>query len=260
MLRRGDKGLPVEEMQADLAMHWSITPDGDFGLKTEAAVRNFQHQHKLTKDGIVGSYTKQQLKTAWKRSETVSPINWFSKTPYFSQRDNEHVPNGTCNVTSLAMVMAALDPSLAVGEVQLEDRLFQQLQTEEASIYFEKHYKWAIKQGFNPRNIHGMLKWLCNKNNFADLFSDSTTLDQIEEWAVEVGGPIIISGKFTAGGHIVVLCGQTYFGDLIINDPYGNWEHGYHNVQYGKEVIYNLEDVKDVWSGKFRTHRIKMRN
>lgn len=259
MLNREDKGPLVEILQKSLSKHWKLVIDGDFGLRTEAAVRNFQHQHKLTKDGIVGPYTERTLDEADYQC-AFPPLAWLSKTPYFSQRDNKYVPNGTCNVTSLAMVMACWKPELMVDAKQLEDRLFEQLQTTEAQEHFIKYYPWAIKQGYNPRNIHGMLQWLSAKNGFENLFSDSTTMDEIEEWAVDVGGPLIISGKFTASGHIVVLCGQTACGDLIINDPYGNWEHGYRNDHNGKEVIYNLKDVESIWSGNYRTHRIKPRN
>ena len=49
-IRRGDNGELVKIIQARLG----LVPDGDFGAKTEAAVRQFQREHQLVPDGIVG--------------------------------------------------------------------------------------------------------------------------------------------------------------------------------------------------------------
>ena len=49
-IRRGDNGDLVRELQTLL----KIKIDGDFGAKTEAAMREFQRKHGLVPDGIVG--------------------------------------------------------------------------------------------------------------------------------------------------------------------------------------------------------------
>lgn len=49
-LKRGSKGLPVEEWQRTI----SVTADGDFGPCTEAKTKVWQTVHGLTADGIVG--------------------------------------------------------------------------------------------------------------------------------------------------------------------------------------------------------------
>jgi hypothetical protein len=49
-IRRGDKGDLVKIIQAILG----LVEDGNFGPKTEAAVRQFQRNHQLVPDGIVG--------------------------------------------------------------------------------------------------------------------------------------------------------------------------------------------------------------
>lgn len=49
-LRRPSTGELVKQMQAKIG----VVPDGDFGAKTEAAVRAFQQAHGLVPDGIVG--------------------------------------------------------------------------------------------------------------------------------------------------------------------------------------------------------------
>ncbi|MGH8551534.1 MAG: peptidoglycan recognition protein family protein [Methylococcales bacterium] len=52
-LRRGLKGELVKHMQEKVG----VRPDGEFGRKTEAAVRDFQRARGMVPDGIVGPKT-----------------------------------------------------------------------------------------------------------------------------------------------------------------------------------------------------------
>jgi len=58
-LRRKASGDLVKQVQAKVG----VSADGDFGAKTEAAVRTFQREHGLTPDGIVGPATWVALAT-----------------------------------------------------------------------------------------------------------------------------------------------------------------------------------------------------
>jgi len=58
ILRRGDEGQAVKELQFLLTLRQhSLTPDGDFGPKSERAVRTYQIAKGMTADGIVGEAT-----------------------------------------------------------------------------------------------------------------------------------------------------------------------------------------------------------
>lgn len=57
LLKRGDNGEDVKRLQRLL----KITADGDFGPKTETAVKDFQRSHSLVADGKVGGYTWRAL-------------------------------------------------------------------------------------------------------------------------------------------------------------------------------------------------------
>jgi hypothetical protein len=57
-IKQGCKGGAVRRLQTWLSdLGYSISVDGDFGAKTEAAVKQFQTDHGLEADGIVGKQT-----------------------------------------------------------------------------------------------------------------------------------------------------------------------------------------------------------
>jgi hypothetical protein len=65
LLRRGDSGAAVRQLQAALNDHGAqLTVDGDFGPATERAVEAFQRRHGLSPDGIVGRQTAERLDRA----------------------------------------------------------------------------------------------------------------------------------------------------------------------------------------------------
>jgi peptidoglycan hydrolase-like protein with peptidoglycan-binding domain len=63
-----DIGDAVSELQELLCAHgFSLRVDGDFGWRTEAAVKTYQHQNGLIPDGVVGSKTWAFLKATVKQ-------------------------------------------------------------------------------------------------------------------------------------------------------------------------------------------------
>ena len=64
-LRKGSKGSAVIILQTQLLkLGYDLGPcgiDGDFGKSTDAAVRSFQSDHRLTVDGVVGKNTWAEL-------------------------------------------------------------------------------------------------------------------------------------------------------------------------------------------------------
>lgn len=76
VIERGDRGPGVRYVQELLNIQGShLREDGDFGPKTERAVRAFQRSHGLEPDGIVGQRTLPRLeraaRDAWERDRTV---------------------------------------------------------------------------------------------------------------------------------------------------------------------------------------------
>ena len=98
MLDRGDQGHDVEELQRDLnRLGWRLAVDGDFGEKTEHAVRVFQRHHALEVDGIVGPKTKAAIDKAIKDQKPApKPHPRPQPRPRPKPRKPEvPVPNGT---------------------------------------------------------------------------------------------------------------------------------------------------------------------
>jgi peptidoglycan hydrolase-like protein with peptidoglycan-binding domain len=62
LVQQGDQDHPVRTLQYLLrARGHTVTVDGIFGPKTDAAVRAFQHERSLAVDGIVGPNTWRAL-------------------------------------------------------------------------------------------------------------------------------------------------------------------------------------------------------
>lgn len=85
-IRRGSKGDDVRLAQTmlynlgyDLGKYGI---DGDFGPATEAAVKEFQSDHKLTKDGVIGPLTWDALEKASEAIKQPSgdPVKYFTVT------------------------------------------------------------------------------------------------------------------------------------------------------------------------------------
>ncbi|GAB2514989.1 peptidoglycan-binding protein [Lysobacter humi (ex Lee et al. 2017)] len=79
VLRLGDRGAEVERVQAMLRRHGAtdargraIEVDGDFGPRTDEAVRRFQRAQRLEDDGIVGPGTRAALAAPAQRTGPVS--------------------------------------------------------------------------------------------------------------------------------------------------------------------------------------------
>ena len=86
-LRRGDKGEYVTLAQTELINKGyscgSFGADGQFGAATEAAVRQFQKDHSLTVDGVIGSKT-------WAALDASEPSVKYTVTiPHLSKSQAE---------------------------------------------------------------------------------------------------------------------------------------------------------------------------
>lgn len=133
--------------------------------------------------------------------------------PYLCQYDNALHPEGSCNMTSLGMVLIAhkLDGKVPGERINVADRLLQ---------YCDDHNL--------DRHDLGVIRDLAVKFGLQDDASYSHTFDEIKAH-LRAGGLVIVQGMFTKSGHVIVFCGyDPGRGTWICNDPAGN-----HNIGYG---------------------------
>lgn len=95
ILRYGQRSEEVRELQKQLIkLGYDLGPDGadgDFGRKTRDAVKSFQNDHGLVKDGEVGELTRAAIKKALGEPETTSNSK---PTSIFKKGDKVKVKNG----------------------------------------------------------------------------------------------------------------------------------------------------------------------
>ncbi|WP_414754629.1 glycoside hydrolase family protein [Anabaena sp. CCY 9910] len=75
-LRKGSKGSEVSELQ-EILVKLKFDPgriDGDFGNKTEAAVKQFQQKQNITPDGVVEINTRNALNKAIQRQIEIAKL------------------------------------------------------------------------------------------------------------------------------------------------------------------------------------------
>ncbi|GCL34113.1 peptidoglycan-binding domain 1 protein [Planktothrix agardhii CCAP 1459/11A] len=168
------------------------------------------------------------------------------EVPYHSQLNNEYQPYGTCNVTSVAMVLkfykvdSRTQADLNQG-AQLEDQLY--LKTSE----WDDQY--GITTRHSPEFLIRLIREYGQKYGNGILqnsyFKANATEEQIKLHLAK-GNPVIVHGYFTNFGHIIVVKGyDDNTGEWICNDPYGQWlgyTGGYDTNVSGADVRYSYKN------------------
>lgn len=192
-------------------------------------------------------------------------INLSDGKKYLSQLNNKISPMSTCNTTSAIMALEVSNISYSIpdGWEQPEDYLTSILHSEGSYQRMKEKYPWAVRDGYEPNEVHGMLEWGINKlvGRQVDTFITSASINQMINNLFYNRKAVLVSGKFTATGHIVCVVGfssiQTeedflvngfdpreieYF---IIDDPYGDWHTGYKN-RNGDNVKLSFDEFNDL--------------
>lgn len=244
MFARGAVGPDVAQLQQRLtALGWTgVAADGNFGLITDCATRQQQRAMGLTPDGIVGPATQAALVTASPASGRT-PVQQRLPFRYRSQRDNVHAPSSTCNVTSYAMVLNSMLSVADPPGKQLEDALYELITSPEGEAYAKRNFPWAVGK-VALWTVHGMLVWAAAEYKVKAVFSTNRTWSQIAR-ELRHGGPVVLSGRFTASGHIVVLSGLADDRTFIVEDPWGDWNRGYRDTN-GASRVYTRESLQPI--------------
>jgi peptidoglycan hydrolase-like protein with peptidoglycan-binding domain len=90
-ISRHDKAHPVPTLQYLLRHHGhTIAVDGEFGPKTDAAVRSFQQKHNLAVDGVVGPATWGALIVEVRQGDSGDAVRGVQEE--FQYRDLSGLP------------------------------------------------------------------------------------------------------------------------------------------------------------------------
>ena len=170
---------------------------------------------------------------------------------YLSQRDNKLYPLSSCNTTSAIMFLNIAKIKYEWDRSrypQAEDALTAITESPEAYEVMRRDYPWTWDGRqflFKPRTVHGMLDWAMQKLVGWPVarFRMNTPLEELVLQIVR-RRPVILAGRLTASGHMVVLVGVETNQDLskissrdevvaaeivawMVNDPFGNWNTNY---------------------------------
>lgn len=124
--------------------------------------------------------------------------------PYKSQLDNGLNPEGSCNVTCIAMCLEYFKIPRKKTSGQFEDELYQ----------------YALDNNLSRHSPHD-LAVIAQDYGAKDAFDSHATVDAVKAW-LSAGNPAVTHGYFTGSGHIIVLVGYDEKG-FIVHDPNGEW-------------------------------------
>jgi uncharacterized protein YvpB len=130
------------------------------------------------------------------------PTSTKLAVPYYDQLDNSEDPYGTCNVTSMAMVLSYFHAKRQRADMGFPDELNE---------YCSAH-------GLDRHEPDDLVK-VAQNYGCRDRFSKTATMNEVKEWLLQ-GNPAIVHGYFTPSGHIICLIGYNATG-FVVNDPYG---------------------------------------
>jgi peptidoglycan hydrolase-like protein with peptidoglycan-binding domain len=100
LVRRNAKAHPVPTLQYLLrARNHPVIVDGDFGSKTDTAVRAFQQEKHLTVDGIVGPLTWTALVITVRRGDEGDAVRGVQEE--FAFRNENDVPDSGLKIDGI---------------------------------------------------------------------------------------------------------------------------------------------------------------
>ncbi|MFH1572183.1 MAG: C39 family peptidase [Gemmatimonadota bacterium] len=161
---------------------------------------------------------------------------YLRHVPYFCQMDNALDPGGSCQNTSMAMVLAYYGAGIT------PDTITARWGTDRAKTvggWQDTFNELAAEHGLPVRDAG---------------ISDGR-ISQVRR-QLEAGYPVVVHGAFGSGGHLVVLLG--FDGDsYYVHDPAGDWLLGHPSGRYSRYPREAVERTIANASGWIRFHELR---
>jgi hypothetical protein len=143
--------------------------------------------------------------------------------PYYDQNDNQEDPEGSCNVTSIAMDLAYLG---------IPQRHPQMRYPDELDAYCDEN-------GLDRHSPLDLAK-VVEAYGCQDNFSYHNNWDTIKAW-IASGLPVVVHTLLTQSGHVILLRRYDDSG-VWVNDPNGVWTpDGYNEDESGENLHYSWD-------------------
>lgn len=150
------------------------------------------------------------------KGKLLSNVEWYSQRDNIGDNTNGVFGYNMCQLTSLAMVMNAMEIKRLNASGQYEDELYSYAKL--AGYGGSKLWKETFV-------VYG--KVLENYNYTYDSIESKNQIKSVKEYIAN-GIPVILSMDYMEDwdhGHVIVIVGYTEKG-FIVNDPYGNRNSG----------------------------------
>lgn len=190
-------------------------------------------------------------------------------TTYHTQVNNAVLPYVTCGTTSLANTLNWLNKKFNQNFECDDDKVFQILNSPEIIEIAENMIKRGeIDKSALEYRIDNIKTVNIDESKFTHLNNFKQMLVTVANYITKVkynyqlkylsqteikrsldhDFPIIISGKFTPGGHFIPIVGYDDDQNWISDDPYGNWNRNYaaETIGKGAKVFYDINKMDKI--------------
>ncbi len=143
-------------------------------------------------------------------------------TPYYNQYDNDINKGGSCQNTSIAMVLGLYGADVSPDDISR---------------------RFGTRKGQTPEGVAEIFNIYAAEYGLGERMEAERSGSFSELKAIlDEGKPVIINGYFTRPGHVIVVTGYDENG-YFVNDPAGvwneTWKGGYQGSYDGRGVHYD---------------------
>lgn len=161
LLQLGSTGNPVRTLQTQLKavmnLDASFPVDGQFGAKTQAAVKAFQQQHELQVDGMAGAVTCAELNRIYHQIQGQQPT--LSTTGTVGSGTSA-VPTGSQTQSTSGAPNQAESADLNILLQQLEQAIEAQVAAAQSKVQAAEQRTSELQNALNQalRILEGVLR------------------------------------------------------------------------------------------------------